>query len=208
MRRIVAILLTMVCGVAVLAFSPSPAFAATITTPSGNPFTVPGDAGGNPVPFTVGASGYTPDAGVFVEQCDGTPSTAVGWDPTTNCDLGSSPASSLADASGNVTFNAADLNHAFHPFKGPSPQGLFNCLSPNQASPANGLPDFKNCQLRVSSNNSAATADQVFLDPDAPRRAASAPRRTSPVRRPRGPRARRTPSRSPGSPVRRLRRSR
>jgi hypothetical protein len=45
-----------------------------------------------------------------------------------------------------------------------SPQGLFNCLSPSAASPANGLPDFKNCQLRVSTNNSAATADQVFLN--------------------------------------------
>ena len=73
------------------------------------------------------------------------------------------PAPALADASGNVTFPAADPNHAFHPFKGASPQGLFNCLAPTRPSPANGLPDFTNCQFRVSTNNSAGTSDQVFL---------------------------------------------
>ncbi len=163
MRRIVALLLAVLCGGAALVLSPTSAFAATITTPTGNPFVVPGDGAGNPLPFTISASGYTADSNVFVEMCDGTPSTAVGWDPTTNCDLGASPAPALADASGNVTFDSADPNHGFHPFKGASPQGLFNCLSPNQPSPANGLPDFTNCQLRVSTNNSAGTSDQTFL---------------------------------------------
>jgi hypothetical protein len=162
-RRIVALLLAVLCGALTLTFSLAPAFASTITAPTGTPFAVPGDAAGNPQPFTLTATGFAADANVFVEQCDGTPSTAVGWDPTTNCDLGSSPAPAVADASGAVTFDAADANHAFHPFKGFSPQGIFNCLSPTQASPNNGLPDFTNCQVRVSTNNSAGTSDQAFL---------------------------------------------
>jgi hypothetical protein len=142
-----------------------PASAATsITAPTGNPFVVPGNAGGDPIPFTISASGFAAGSSVFIEQCDGVSPTAVGWDPTTNCDLGSSPAAPVADGSGNVTFPQADPNFAFHPFKGASPQGIFNCLSPNDPSPANGLPDHRNCKIRVSTNNSAATADQVFLN--------------------------------------------
>ncbi len=145
--------------------------ATSITAPTGNPFVVPKDAGGNPVPFTVSAAGFAATSNVFIEQCDGVAPTVVGWDPTTNCDLGSSPAAALADASGNVTFDMADVNHALHPFKGASPQGLFNCLSLYDPSPNNGLTDYRTCKLRVSTNNSAATADQVFLPivlPDAP----------------------------------------
>ena len=70
----------------------APAFAATKTGPSGSPFVVPADASGNPEPIQVQASGFVPDQSVFIEQCDGTPSTTVGWDATLNCDLGSSPA--------------------------------------------------------------------------------------------------------------------
>ncbi len=136
--------------------------AGSITTPPTDPFTVPGDAAGNPKPFTISASGFDPNATVTVEQCDGTPADAVGWSPTTNCDLGSSPAAQQADASGNVTFDQNDINHAFHPFKGASPQGLFNCLAPGQADPNNGLPSFANCQLRVSTNLTTATSDQDF----------------------------------------------
>lgn len=145
-----------------------PASAASITAPTGNPYVVPGNAGGDPIPFTVGATGFAVGSNVFVEQCDGVLPTAVGWDPTTNCDLGSSPAPQVADANGSVTFLLTDPNFAFSPFKGPSPQGIFNCLSPNDPSPANGLPDFRTCRIRVSSNNSAATADQVFLPIELP----------------------------------------
>ena len=152
--------------------SAAPASAATsITAPSSNPFVVPKDAGGNPVPFTVSAAGFAATSNVFVEQCDGVAPTAVGWDPTTNCDLGSSPAAAIADGSGNVTFDTADVNHTLHPFKGSSPQGIFNCLSLNDPSPNNGLTDYRTCKIRVSTNNSAATADQVFLQlvlPDDP----------------------------------------
>ena len=31
------------------------------------------------------------------------------------------------------------------------------------ADPGNGLPSFKDCQLRVSSNNGSSTSDQAFL---------------------------------------------
>lgn len=172
MRRLVGAALVVVTGAVGLYASATPAGAATITAPTGNPFVVPGDVGGNPLKFTVSASGFAVSTNVFVEQCDGASPTSVGWDPTTNCDLGSSPAPVVSDGSGNVTFDMNDLNHGFQPFKGASPQGLFNCLSPNDPSPANGLPDHRNCQIRVSSNNAAATADQVFLrialpdDPD------------------------------------------
>ena len=61
------------------------------------------------------------------------------------------------------TFSATDPNQAFRPFKGESPQQLFNCLAPGQAAPNNGLKNYTNCQVRVSSNNTAVTADQAFL---------------------------------------------
>ncbi|MGZ6996560.1 MAG: hypothetical protein ACXVIM_15225, partial [Acidimicrobiia bacterium] len=141
MRRIVALFLAVLVGGVGLVLAAGPASAATITSPTGDPFVVPGNAAGNPQPFTVTASGYSAGSQVFIEQCDGTPPTATGWDPTTNCDLGASPAPATADAGGVVTFPAADPNFSFHPFKGASPQGLFNCLAPGQASPGNGLPD-------------------------------------------------------------------
>jgi hypothetical protein len=83
----------------------------------------------------------------------------------------SSPASTIADAAGTATFSASNPNLRFTPFKGESPQGIFNCLTPTQADPGTGLPSFRNCQIRVSTNNSAATADQTFLTiqiPDPP----------------------------------------
>ena len=139
------------------------ASAATIVQPSTNPFSVPADGAGNPAPFTVQATGYSPGATVFVEICDGLASTTPGWDPTLNCDLGTSPAAAIADQTGKATFDAADPNFRVGVFRGPSPQGLFNCLAPGQADPNNGLPSFTNCQLRVSTNNTASTSDQAFI---------------------------------------------
>jgi hypothetical protein len=141
-----------------------PAGATTaISSPTGNPYVVPGNAGGDPQPFNITATGFAPTTNVYVEQCDGTAPTAVGWDPTVNCDLGTSPAPVVADGSGNVSFPTTDPNHAVHPFKGASPQGIFNCLSPNDPAISNGLPTSRSCQIRVSTSNSAATTDQVFL---------------------------------------------
>ena len=150
---------------ALLLFVAAPAFAATITNPSTNPFTIPEDAQGNPVSFTVSGGGFPPNApNVVVEECDGVPSSAPGWSPTTHCDLATSPSPKPADANGNYTFPANDPNFGFTPFPpGLSPQGLFNCLYQGQPNPNNGRPNYTNCQLRVSSNNSAATTDQTFI---------------------------------------------
>src|SRR5262245_21719110 len=149
------------------------AAAGTITQPTGSPFVVPGDAAGNAQSFTITGSGWNPGGLVWLEQCDGVAPTTPGWRVTINCDLGSAPAAAVAASDGTVTFAVTDANHAFHPFKGESPQTLFNCLSPNDPplDPTNGLTDFRNCKIRMSSNNSIATADQTFLDiqlPDAP----------------------------------------
>ena len=140
------------------------AFAVTsITTPGTQPFVVPGNASGDPVAFTVVAHGFTVGQSVLAEQCDGVPPSNKFWDVTIDCDLGLSNSAVTTDANQNATFPAGDRNHEFKPFKGASPQQLFNCLSPLEADPQNGLPSFTNCQLRVSSNNSVATSDQVFL---------------------------------------------
>jgi hypothetical protein len=142
------------------------AFAGTITTPTGNPFVVPGDALGNPVAITIVATGFTPGTLVSAEQCDGVPTSDPHWGPTANCDLATSFAPVLADATGKATFLSTDPNHAFTPFKGESPQSLFNCLSPNGPAlhPINTLIDYRNCKIRVSSNNNSITSDQTFLN--------------------------------------------
>jgi hypothetical protein len=139
------------------------AFAGTITTPSTNPFAVPGDSTGNPQPFTVVGSGFAPNTNIFAIICDGTPSTTPGWDPTLNCDNLTAPAPVASSSTGVATFSATDPNAAIHPFKGASPNLMFNCIAPGDAQPTNGLPTFTNCQVRISSNNASSTSDQTFL---------------------------------------------
>src|SRR5689334_3606678 len=154
----IAISATFVLGLA------SAASAGTIQTPSTNPFVVPGDVNGNPLSFTVVATGFNPGQNIFVEQCDGVPHTAPGWDPTLNCDNGASNAPVIADGSGTATFTTPG-QHEFDPVKGPQPSGFFACLGPTDPASDPQLPggDWTNCQLRVSSNNTASTADQAFL---------------------------------------------
>ncbi len=110
------------------------------------------------------AHGFPPNTNVFVEQCDGTSTATPGWSPTINCDNLTSPAPVISTAGGVATFTKDDPNLGFTPFKGESPGGLFNCLSLHDASPNNGVPDFRNCTVRVSTNNAAVTGDQVFLN--------------------------------------------
>lgn len=151
------------------------ASAGTITQPGTNPIVVTQNGAGLLQPFTITATGFPAGAPVFAEQCDGTPSTAAGYDPTLDCDLGTSPSPKIADANGSVTFDATDPNFRFVPFRGPSPQGQFNCLAAGQADPNNGLPSFTNCQLRVSTNNTAATSDQTYKTLTLPAPAANTP---------------------------------
>lgn len=141
----------------------APASAGSITTPSSSPFTVPGDATGTPQSFTVSGSGFTQGQQVYIEQCDGVPSSAAGWTPTEHCDLGTSPSAVTVGAGGTVTFPANNANFGFTPFKGLSPQGLFTCGSPADTDPNDGLPYFENCQVRISTSNTAVTADQAFI---------------------------------------------
>jgi hypothetical protein len=155
-------LLTGVGIAATVAFTAVPTFAASITEPSGDVVVVKVESG-DAAPFTVEAKGFEPYQSVFIEQCNGRVPTDDNWRPAVDCDFGSSPAAAIADTGGTVTFSASDLNHALHPFVGPSPQGLFNCLPPQAPSPHNDLDDYRDCQIRVSSNNTRPTNDQVFL---------------------------------------------
>jgi hypothetical protein len=143
--------------------APAQTEAGTITSPHGNPYVVATDAHGVPVPFTISVSGFQPRSIVYVEQCNGRPTSAPNWSPTRDCDIGTSPAGAITDAKGNATFLANDRNHALHPFAGAGPETLFNCLSPKAASPNNGSKDYRQCQIRVSSSNVFSTSDQAFL---------------------------------------------
>lgn len=140
----------------------TPAGATSVERPTG-PFVVANDAAGRPQPFTVVASGFRAGTLAYVEQCDGAPLQTPGWTPALHCDLGSAPAPVVVTRDGTATFDVRNRNHAFHPFRGESPQSLFNCLAAGDRIPANGLPAFRNCRIRVSSNNSTATDDQTFL---------------------------------------------
>jgi hypothetical protein len=138
------------------------AFAGTITTPSAQPFVVPANGAGQPLSFTVVGSGYPEAAGsVFIEQCDGVAPSTAGYTPLDHCDAATSPAAVDVGADGLATFPADDLNFGFTPFKGKSPQNKFNCVAPGETL-NNGKPSFENCQIRVSTNNLAVTADQAY----------------------------------------------
>jgi hypothetical protein len=141
-----------------------PVFATTIGQPSGGTYIVAVDGAGRPQPFTVVASGMKAGSLAYVEECDGAPLTHVDWSPTLHCDIGTAPAPAVVAHNGIATFKANDRNHAFHPFRGSSPQAIFNCLAPRDADPHNGLASYRTCRLRVSSNNASVTDDQAFLD--------------------------------------------
>jgi hypothetical protein len=156
---VIAISATCVVGLAGAAHA-----AGTITQPATSPFAVPGDAGGNPQSFTVVATGFVPASLVYIEVCDGLSPSTPGWDAASDCDNGASNAPVIADGTGTATFTAGS-NRQFVPVKGLQPTGLFACDSPDEAptSPVPALGDWTDCQLKVSSSNTAATSDQAFL---------------------------------------------
>ena len=156
---ILATLASVVVGVGVGAVR---AGAVTLTRGAPVPIVTQRDARGSLAAVTISASGFTPGAMVAVEQCDGVAPSAPQWSPTVDCDLGTSPSKAIADATGTATFRAGDHNHAFVAVDGASPSSLFNCLAAHEPAPANGLTSFTNCQVRVSTNNSAVTGDQLF----------------------------------------------
>ena len=158
-RVLLMVVAVAVAAVAVMGIG----WASTITTPSSNPFAVPGDADGNPQSFSVVASPYAEGVSIVsVEQCDGVSPSTPGWSPITNCDSATAPAAVDVGANGVATFPANNPNFGFFPFKGASPQNLFNCLAPGDPSPNNGKPDFTNCQVARPSSLFSATGDQAF----------------------------------------------
>jgi hypothetical protein len=139
------------------------AAATTIAEPSANPYHVQLDPQGRPKPFTIAVAGFPAGSLVYVEQCDAQPTSTPDWAPTRNCDIGTSPAPAIVDPTGRARFEASDRNRSFQPFVGLGPESLFSCLAPNAALLKNGLPEYRSCQIRVSSNNNESTTDQVFL---------------------------------------------
>jgi hypothetical protein len=137
------------------------AAAPKIVKPSESPFIVQAAAGGKLQPFTIRASGFQPGQQVYVEQCDGIAITDPHWTPAVDCDIGTSPAPVFAPASGVVEFAKVDLNHRFTPIMGLSPQGGFACFT---TTAPKGIPHFDTCKLRISTNNTQPTKDQLFLE--------------------------------------------
>jgi hypothetical protein len=146
----------------VFVITPSSSAATRIVQPGDNPYHVVLDAQGKPQPFTVSATGFQPGHLVYLEQCNGRGPAEPNWSPSLDCDVGNAPPPAIVDKSGTATFATTDPDRKFTPFVGPSPSSLFNCLAPNGPHPNNGLTSYTNCQIRVSSNNVAATQDQVF----------------------------------------------
>jgi hypothetical protein len=149
--------------------------AASFTEPHGSPIHVTTDAQGHPKALIVAVAGFAPGALVYVEQCDGVDPNSHDWSPTIDCDLGNSPAAVVVARNGTATFDAADASHRFVPFAGASPQSLFNCVPSGDRAPANGLPSFPSCQVRVSTSPTLPTPDQIFLALALPRGANTAP---------------------------------
>jgi hypothetical protein len=161
MRRFIVFTLIAFALAALLAGAAGAATA--IVTPSDNPYHAQLDAKGNIVPFTVVATGFQPDANVYAEVCNSRVPSDPHWRPSVDCDLGSAPSPAIADAHGKVTFTANDPNSQVLFFHGESPEHIFNCLTASEPSPKNHVDDYRSCQVRVSTNNSDATQDQVFL---------------------------------------------
>ena len=134
-----------------------------IVEPKRQPVDVRYDVNGQPIPFTIKVAGFAPFTPVYIMQCDGVPWSDDKWKPTLDCDVGSAPAPAIAGGDGGAVFDVKDPNRVMKLFRGRSPQEQFNCLAPGDPSPKNALRDFRDCSLRVSTNNLERTADQVRL---------------------------------------------
>ncbi len=69
----------------------------------------------------------------------------------------------VASAAGVADFPTGERNFGFTPFRGKSPQNLFNCIAPGDAKPNNAKPSFTKCQIRVATSLLEPTSDQAFL---------------------------------------------
>jgi hypothetical protein len=170
----------------------TPAFAQSITAPTGtpaSPFIVPECTSttncdniygvsdvGVPVAFPVTGTGWAQGTTVSIEICDGKSPTAQGWTPGIDCDSTSSPAGELIGASnpqGNVSWGTGNPNNEIGDFRGESLDDLFNCLAPGDnpnstmtldGEPIDpGKPSWTNCQLRMATSVANSTPDQQFV---------------------------------------------
>jgi hypothetical protein len=171
-RRIVVLAAVFVAASGVTA---ARAFAAAFTLPSSSPIVVAVDAQHHPKALTISVRGFLPGSLVYVSQCDGVSPASPQWSASEHCDLGNSPAAAVVDVNGAATFDPADRAHAFVPFAGESPQSIFNCVPAGDRAPNNGLPTFATCQVRVASNATTVTSDQIFAPLLFPRGARTAP---------------------------------
>src|SRR5262245_2673602 len=170
LRRLLVLVGTIATAVVMIA---GVAVDVAVTAQTDNPFTVQGDGAGNPLPFTISASGMVQNQAVFVQQCDGVSPATPQYSSTDHCDLASGNAPVNAAADGTAVFAFDDPSHTLNVFKGESPQSLFNCLGPTDPPlpGLNGLTDFRNCQVRVSVGTPADTANQAYFSivlPDYP----------------------------------------
>jgi hypothetical protein len=164
-----------IAAFALVGASAATAFGVTITAPTQNPFTVPQNAvTGKPDYFTVTASGL-PNGNAFVQECDGTDPSSSGWSANDHCDFatGGTPwnvtnnTATSGPPNGTALFDATDSTYRLRApqLRGESPQSKFNCLGPDDPplNPTNGLQDFRNCQIRVSSGTASDTTAQAFF---------------------------------------------
>jgi hypothetical protein len=161
-----------------IAIAPASAAPTGLIEPSSPPVIARVAGPGNASAVSVVVGGFTAGRLAYIEQCDGVAPTASQWSPTSHCDLGSSPAAAIVSADGIASFPASERNRAFHPFVGESPQSIFNCTGAGVTAPHNDLPSYDDCKLRVSTNNSSVTSDQVFIALEFVRGASTSP--TSP----------------------------
>ena len=147
----------------VVLVAPGAQAATKVVEPRGATVTVRLNPKGVPIPFTIKVSGFLPEAEIFVEQCDGTSPENQKWSPTVDCDYGTQAAPLRADANGDATFPGSDPNFGFKPLRGESPEHLFNCLAVGDPDPHDGLSSSTRCQVRIATNYTQVTSDQLFI---------------------------------------------
>jgi hypothetical protein len=142
MSRVSRGMVAAVLGASIAAFASTPASAAIIQPSSAHSVNVSLNAKGDPVPFTLEASGYQPGEPVYVEVCDGEPEGVGLWSPTSDCDETTSGAAVQAGSNGDVIFPVGGQSEVLL-FRGASPDQRFNCLAAADikkgAAPATGM---------------------------------------------------------------------
>jgi hypothetical protein len=127
----------------------APAFAASITNPSTNPFQVPNSGDGTtPAQFPVSVTGFAPFTGtsgdtIDVMICDPTdPTQDSTWTASAHCDL-QTDVNKFANGSGAANFSAAEAPPMF---RGASPSNNFACNATGDPQ-VSGIQNYTNCRL-------------------------------------------------------------